>query len=193
MNEGVASRRPPERREYYRTTPTVTSNQSAEVTDFMGAGWPTVFPGNRASCMKVGRYAHPCALAALLRPCRARRFGHPWPLAAFPSSMKVKKKAWLRCHARTTTRRMEEPFSMSVQSRSGPFQCQDERARRVGLPFWPLAAFGSSLNVTIGTNIGRSDLDTRTLQTNQMIEYNDYLIFRPIVKNSYIRNLRINT
>jgi len=29
-------------------------------------------------------------------------------------------------------------------------------------------------------------------QANQMIEYNNYLIFRHIVKNDYICNLRIN-
>jgi hypothetical protein len=107
---GVANRRPPERREYYRTTPTVTSNQDAEIADFMGS------------------VVNSCGKSAATGIHAGR-----------------KKKAWLRCHARTTTRRMEEPFSIFAQSRSGH-------------P-WPLAAFGSSLNVTIGTNTGRSDLD----------------------------------
>ena len=43
----------------------------------------------------------------------------------------------------------------------------------------------------IETNTGRSASISGELQANQIIEYNDYLIFRPIVKNDYIRSLRI--
>lgn len=38
------------------------------------------------------------------------RYGHPWPLAAFPRPCGAKKRRDLVSHARTTTRRMEESF-----------------------------------------------------------------------------------